>query len=124
MRPQRRSLPFVCCNSEGGSVGRGLCHENAVAARRFQQAAALQGVLNIEATQSGIFCTAMIVDGADAGEGITLPLVRINPHPGTLEQRNREDRCRTKVENAVLIPDPRPLNPAIGLSFAEDCPCA
>jgi hypothetical protein len=94
MRPRRRSLPFVCCNAGGGSVGRGLCHENAVAARRFQQAAALQG------------------------------LVRINPHPGTLEQRNREDRSRTKVESAVLIPDPRPLNPAIGLSFAEDYPCA
>ncbi len=44
-----------------------------------------QGVVNIESTQSGVFCNAMIVDAADAGEGISLPLVRINGHPGAEE---------------------------------------
>jgi len=43
-----------------------------------------QGVINIESTQSGVFCNAIIVT-PDAGEGITLPLVRVNPHPGTVE---------------------------------------
>ena len=44
-----------------------------------------QGVVNIEATQSAIFCTAMIVDAADEGEMAPLHLVRVNPHPGTVE---------------------------------------
>ena len=44
-----------------------------------------QGVVNIEATQSGVFCTAMIVDAADGGEMAPLHLVRVNPHPGTVE---------------------------------------
>ena len=45
-----------------------------------------QGVVNIESTQSGVFCTAMIVDAASTvPNGITLPLVRVNPHPGTVE---------------------------------------
>jgi hypothetical protein len=45
-----------------------------------------QGGVNIESTQSGVFCTAMIVDAA-AGvpAGIDLHLVRVNPHPGTVE---------------------------------------
>jgi hypothetical protein len=44
-----------------------------------------QGVVNIESTQSGVFCNAVILDGADAGDGFILPLVRVNPHPGTVE---------------------------------------
>jgi hypothetical protein len=46
-----------------------------------------QGVINIEATQSGVFCTAAVVnaDAADAAQGIPLHLVRVNPHPGTVE---------------------------------------
>ena len=44
-----------------------------------------QGVVNIESTQSGVFCNAMIVDAEDAGNGIVLPLVRVNAHPGTVE---------------------------------------
>ena len=45
-----------------------------------------QGGVNIESTQSGVFCTAMILDAA-AGvpNGIDLHLVRVNPHPGTVE---------------------------------------
>ena len=46
----------------------------------------IQGSVNIESTQSGVFCGAAIVD-ADAAPDFTLPLpaVRVNPHPGTVE---------------------------------------
>ena len=44
-----------------------------------------QGTVNIESTQSGVFCNAMITDAAVGGHGFTLPLVRVNPHPGTVE---------------------------------------
>ena len=46
---------------------------------------AVQGVINIESTESAVFCTALIVDAADAGEGMPLHLVRVNPHSGTVE---------------------------------------
>ena len=44
------------------------------------------GVVNIESTQSGVFCTAMVVE-ADSFDlnGVQLHLVRVNPHPGTVE---------------------------------------
>ena len=43
-------------------------------------------VLNIESTQSGVFCTAAIVNAAGfAHEGSPLHLVRINGHPGAEE---------------------------------------
>ena len=50
-----------------------------------------QGVLNVQSTESGVFCSAMIVDAAggpgatDVPEGIALHMVRYNPHPGTVE---------------------------------------
>jgi len=45
-----------------------------------------QGVVNIESLQSGVFCNAMTVDASPADPvGFTLPLVRVNPHPGTAE---------------------------------------
>jgi hypothetical protein len=45
-----------------------------------------EGVINIEATQSGVFCTAKTIDAALASPvGVTLDLVRVNPHPGTVE---------------------------------------
>jgi hypothetical protein len=45
-----------------------------------------EGVLNIEATNSAIFCSAKIIDpDATTTTGFTLPLVRVNPHPGTVE---------------------------------------
>jgi hypothetical protein len=44
-----------------------------------------QGVVNIESTQSAVFCNAVVLDAADAGDGFVLPLVRVNPHPGTVE---------------------------------------
>ena len=45
-----------------------------------------QGGINIESLQSGVFCNAMTIDAA-AGTpiGVTLPLVRVNPHPGTVQ---------------------------------------
>jgi hypothetical protein len=43
-------------------------------------------VLNIESLQSGVFCTAAIIDAATVRpDGHSLHLVRINPHPGTVE---------------------------------------
>ena len=44
-----------------------------------------QGAVNIESTESGVFCSAFIVDAADNGELGPLHLVRVNPHPGTVE---------------------------------------
>ena len=45
-----------------------------------------QGVVNIESRQSGVFCSAMTIDvAATSPLGVTLPLVRVNPHPGTVE---------------------------------------
>ena len=44
------------------------------------------GVVNIESTNSAVFCTAKVVDPNVFGaEGFSLPLVRVNPHPGTVE---------------------------------------
>ena len=47
---------------------------------------AIQGSVNVESTQSGVFCSAAIVD-ADATPEFSFPLhaVRVNPHPGTVE---------------------------------------
>jgi hypothetical protein len=55
---------------EGGYAGGGL----------------IQGAVNVESTQSGVFCSAAIVD-ADAAPEFSFPLhvVRVNPHPGTVE---------------------------------------
>jgi hypothetical protein len=44
-----------------------------------------QGVLNIGSTESGVFCSAMIVTAAAPVAGIDLHMVRYNPHPGTVE---------------------------------------
>jgi hypothetical protein len=45
-----------------------------------------EGAVNIEATNSAVFCTAKVVEpAADRPTGFTLPLVRVNPHPGTVE---------------------------------------
>ena len=43
------------------------------------------GVINIESTQSGVFCNAIFLDAAGGGLAFNLPLVRVNPHPGTVE---------------------------------------
>ena len=49
--------------------------------------AVLQGAVNIESTQSAVFCTAAVIDAAGNPPSFTLPLhlVRVNSHPGTVE---------------------------------------
>ena len=48
--------------------------------------AVTQGVVNVESTQSGVFCTAMIVEAVPGRlYGIPLHMVRLNPHPGAVE---------------------------------------
>jgi hypothetical protein len=42
-----------------------------------------QGVVNIESTQSGVFCNGIIVDDVRGLSGISF--IRVNPHPGTVE---------------------------------------
>ena len=45
-----------------------------------------QGLVNVEATNSAVFCTAVVVDaGTPADLMSPLHLVRVNPHPGTVE---------------------------------------
>ena len=45
-----------------------------------------EGAINIESLQSAVFCSAKSIS-ASAGfpDGVVLPLVRVNPHPGTVE---------------------------------------
>ncbi len=46
-----------------------------------------QGVVNVEATNSAVFCTAAVIDAAGFPPVFSMPLhlVRVNPHPGTVE---------------------------------------
>ena len=46
-----------------------------------------QGVVNVETTNSAVFCTALTVNASLSNlvEGVPLRLVRVNPHPGTVE---------------------------------------
>ena len=45
-----------------------------------------QGAIIIESLQSGVFCNAKTIDAsAIFPDGMILPLVRVNPHPGTVE---------------------------------------
>jgi hypothetical protein len=44
------------------------------------------GILNIESTQSDVFCAAETINAADPIPiGVSRNLVRVNPHPGTVE---------------------------------------
>jgi hypothetical protein len=44
------------------------------------------GVINIESLESGVFCTAAIIDASlENPLGVTPHIVRINPHPGSVE---------------------------------------
>jgi hypothetical protein len=46
----------------------------------------VRGAVNIESTQSGVFCNAVALNAASGvPNGVELPLVRVNPHPGTGE---------------------------------------
>ena len=44
-----------------------------------------QGVVNIESTQSGVFCNAAVIEASQQAFTAPIPLVRVNPHPGTVE---------------------------------------
>jgi hypothetical protein len=44
-----------------------------------------QGMLIVESTQSGVFCSAMVVDAAGPVGGVAITLVRLNPHPGSVQ---------------------------------------
>ena len=46
-----------------------------------------QGVVNVEATNSAVFCTAAVIDAENLKPTFSMPLhlVRVNPHPGTVE---------------------------------------
>jgi hypothetical protein len=46
------------------------------------------GTLQIQSTQSAIYCSAMLVHangGSSGPAGVALHMVRLNPHPGTVE---------------------------------------
>ena len=48
--------------------------------------AIFQGMVAVYSTQSGVFCSAMLMDTAvTAPQGIALHMVRYNAHPGTVE---------------------------------------
>ena len=43
------------------------------------------GVFNVEALQSAVFCTFDRVSAVDPVSGVPLHAIRVNPHPGTVE---------------------------------------
>jgi hypothetical protein len=45
----------------------------------------IDGVINVESLQSGVFCSFHVVSAPGDGTGIPLKAVRVNPHPGTVE---------------------------------------
>jgi hypothetical protein len=94
------SIRFLVLNNAGNSVGDlTLPVEHGVTqsvATHFTAAYASvsldldfninQGVVNIESTQSAVFCSAETINAATAAPvGVPRPLVRVNPHPGTAE---------------------------------------
>lgn len=47
---------------------------------------AIQGSINVESTQSGVFCTAVTLEADGFPEfSFSLHPIRVNPHPGTVE---------------------------------------
>ena len=52
---------------------------------RVSASGLLNGVINVEFLQSGVFCTFAIVPGSGAGATVTLNAIRVNAHPGTAE---------------------------------------
>jgi hypothetical protein len=96
---QTASLRFLILSRSGSLVGsftHSLAHGanvtvstqniNFLADHAMDTGSLAEGTVNIESTQFGVFCTAMIVDPeALIPSGIALHLVRVNPHPGTVE---------------------------------------
>ena len=96
------TIRYLVLNTDGtvaGSITRNAAHGATITASThetgvfgdstneiIQGALVFQGGINIEFTQSGVFCTAMILDASVfTPSGIDLHLVRVNPHPGTVE---------------------------------------
>ena len=93
------SVRFVVLSGGGSAVAsftRAIAHgatatasthsTSAYAANDLNTGLVSQGGINIESLQSGVFCNAMTIDAASGvPTGVTLPLVRVNPHPGTVE---------------------------------------
>jgi hypothetical protein len=96
---QVRALILGSTGSAAGSLTQTLAHGATVtfSTHRTQvfldettsltTGAVAQGVVNVEATNSAVFCTAHIVGAADNPPAFMgdLHLVRVNPHPGTVE---------------------------------------
>jgi hypothetical protein len=94
-------LRFLLLGPGGNALGafnRTLPHANTVTASTHETnayfdyiimtpgVAITQGGIVIESTQSGVFCTAITLDaGSSTPNGFPLHLVRINPHPGSVE---------------------------------------
>jgi hypothetical protein len=60
-------------------------HDTGMSNEANLNAGFVQGLFNIESTQSAVFCSAMVVSAVDAEEGVALHMVRVNGHPGTVE---------------------------------------
>ena len=96
---QTANVRFLILNSSGGvelNATRTLDHGEAktiatqniasIGEEALLTGAIVGGTLNIESTQSGVFCTAYLMDTDTSGpNGVALHLVRINPHPGAVE---------------------------------------
>jgi hypothetical protein len=110
---QAASLRILVLHQEGsvaGSLLFGIAHGSTAAfsthfAASVTEAAEIspgviivRGVVNVESTQSGIFCNAVVLDAASGvPNGVELPLVRVNPHPGT---GSKLALCGTLVRSA------------------------
>jgi len=96
---QSASVRFLVLNSNGSvaaSTTHTLAHGTNVTVATSEVMILLEanlaltdithGTVNIESTQSGVFCTAMMLDPtADRPNGVMLHMVRVNAHPGTVE---------------------------------------
>jgi hypothetical protein len=79
------SLTAIFLNGGSGVASTHLT--NVFTAELSLNTGAVQGVVNIEATNSAIFCTATVTDAAGATPAFAMDvnLIRVNPHPGTVE---------------------------------------
>ena len=71
--------------SHGGSTVIST-HNTVLSEANLNTGALNTGAVNIEATESGVFCRGAIVNAAGPSENSSpVDLVRVNPHPGTVE---------------------------------------
>jgi hypothetical protein len=73
--------------AHGASVTVSTSPVNGYNALSLDTANIVVGVVNIESTQSAVFCAAHVVSQSATAptSGNPLSLVRVNPHPGTVE---------------------------------------